>query len=220
MGNCAHRGPLEKPTSEVSGHEAVFLEALEPLDFAEIAATPADKLKERLAAVERAYNEYAFRFSVSLEQRFSHNMYSLEILQLTALDGLCFTGTGQLVVKVELLPSGPQFETSAVDRDAPVWNRFFQFLSPSLFETVNIQVRSKAALLSDRLLGTVQFTQKELADQRLHQGWFPVCTLNDVQVELFLKIQLITDEKELLNELMEEAQSIRGVLQSKLEEGS
>ena len=218
MGNCSERGTFEKVSSEVSANETNFLEGPEALDLHRIDSASPELLQDLLEQTTLAWDFYQRRLTqVTATQ---YKTYSFEIQQLTSLADSCCCFTGDVFVKVDLLPGGPNFETSAVPPASPVWNRSFQFVSISLFEAVQVKVFMKSRWGSNRVLGSLVFSRHDLSNQRLRQGWFAVGKFKGVELQLALRIQILTDQRVLLSQFIEDLEEWRNLIHSKLAQTS
>ncbi|CAG9335299.1 unnamed protein product [Blepharisma stoltei] len=148
---------------------------------------------------------------LNIEIQKGHNLYK---------NNNCFSQS-KPYVKISLEPNGPIVETHESDSYKPYWYRFIQFRNTMWsFESIDFKVLLKRNMREDELLGNYTLKLDNLDDQLLKEGWFDLITDDSINKKcmLCLRIQMIKDERLLLDRLMDKCDEIILMARYKIEQ--
>ena len=112
-------------------------------------------------------------------------------------------------IRVKLEPLGPTFDTLISDKYLPRWYEAIP-INQSLdgFSTIRLTVMFENDKKNEYQLGFYEFDLDELEDQKIKEGWFDLNVFkkdSQLNPKLRLRIQLVTDERALLVNLIRDS---------------
>lgn len=228
MGDCTSRPTESEIEQHLSGSNAKNDQFFRSIPFP--VHSEASILKENNINVlerkkklfEKKKQEYTYKLESTIQ-----GMPVIPELNIEVQKGVNFfnnqicVSQGQPFVSVSLEPNGPKFDTYVSDRYKPYWFRFIQFRQTLWsFKSVLFKVVMKNSMVSDAILGIHEIKINDLEDQMVHEGWFDlICESNNFEARpaLRLRIQLIRDERALLENLMKSCEEKMSLIDKRIE---
>lgn len=116
----------------------------------------------------------------------------------------CFKSVNPFV-RVSLQPNGPRYESKSSDAFYPSWYSVFSFCqSLSSFQKVLVEVLNRT---DNQTLGQAEVYLEELSTQQVNSSWHSLKNSSNSSASVRMRIQLIKDEKSLLDQLLEDCKS-------------